>query len=177
MLTAIDAATLKTCEWRQEDAFRRCWDLWDSYRQLAQLSFPKMFGSSATASIAGAVWTFKRVGFFSPRTTARSQGQAADIATYEPNFAGTKGTITVGGSRLRLRSSNFWSTEWVVEDAHNRALLTFHNKGMFKHGAAVTVEEAGRERTDLPLLLTFCWYILVLYMEDASAATATATMG
>jgi hypothetical protein len=178
MLTPIDSSSLQTCEWRQEEAFRRSWELWDSYKQLAELRFPKMFGSSAVASIAGATWTFKRVGFFSPRTTARPEGGAADIAVYEPNFSGSKGTLTVGGgAQVRLRSANFWSTEWVIEDPAGTALVVFHNKGMFKHGATVEVSDAGRGRTDLALLLTFGWYILVLYMEDASAGAATATIG
>ena len=157
--------------WVQHSMWKRHWELRAGDALLAELQFNSPFGSLATATAAGAAWTFKRTGFFSPVVTARAVGQEADVATYQPSWPQHRGRLFIGADELELRSANFWGTRYALAAA-GQELLSFENTGTMHHGANVIVHEAARNRADLPLLLTLCWYLLVLYMEDSSSVAA-----
>ena len=79
----------------------------------------------------------------------------------------------VGPEELEFRQVDFWGGRWALF-RQDQELIGFENTGLIHSGANVTVHEAARNRADLPLLLTLCWYLLVLYMEDAAAGGAVA---
>jgi len=133
-----------------------------------------MLGTLAAAATAEANWTFKRTGFLTSVVTARVSGAETDVATYVPNWMGTKGQLQISGQTLHLKGANFWATQWILLDGET-PLLQFGSHGVFKAAAEVTVSDAARQRPDLPLLLCFVWYILVLHMEDSSTAAVVAT--
>jgi hypothetical protein len=158
-------------EWMQPGAFRRSYELRAGETPVGTLEFDSLFGSKATGRAAGSGWTFKRVGFFSPRVTARVEGADTEIALYEPRWSGTKGTVTApDGEDLYFHASNFWSTEWRLERTSGAVLLELHTRGVLHQSAEVRVRAAGHEREDLPLLVTLCWYVLLLYMADSAGA-------
>lgn len=157
--------------WQQHSMWKRHWELRSGETLLAELHFENPFGSLATAIAAGSAWSFKRSGFFTPVVTARVVGTDADIACYQPRWMHTKGTLTVGSESFEFRSVGFWGGHWALL-AGEQELLAFENTGMLHKGANVTVSDAARGRADVPLLLTLCWYLLVLYMEDSSSAAA-----
>ena len=157
--------------WQQNSMWERHWELRSGESLLAELHFESSFGSLATATAAGGAWTFKRSGFFAPIVTARAVGQDANIALYRPHWSHRRGTLSLGAEQLELRPVNFWGTRFALCSGE-RELISFENTGLVHRGANVTVSEWARSRADLPLLLTLCWYLLVLYMEDSSAAAA-----
>lgn len=160
-------------EWRQPGAFSRSYELKSGDSLVATLEFLKVLGTLARARTAGDCWTFKRAGFLTPVVTARVEASEADLATYHPNWTGNKGQLALpGGERLEFRTTNFWATEWALAGASGETLLRFHNKGLLHHGAAVEVSEAARGRADVGLLLTLCWYVLTLHMQDSSVAAS-----
>jgi hypothetical protein len=161
-------------EWRQASAFSRTFDLYSGDSILAHLEWLKLMGTLASAVTAETQWTFKRTGFLTSVVTARVAGSETDIATYQPNWSGTKGQLHCGGQILQLKGANFWATQWVLLDGE-MPLLQFGSHGVLKAAAEVTVTEAARERADLPLLLCFVWYILLLHMQDSSSAAVIAT--
>ncbi len=169
----IRANQLAGLEWRQDSAFSRTYDLLSGDSVLAHLEWVKMLGTLAAAQTSDCSWTFKRTGFLTSVVTARVAGTDTDIATYEPNWMGTKGRLRSGGQSLQLKGDNFWATQWVLLDGET-PLLQFSSHGVFKAGAEVTVSDAARERQDLPLLICFVWYILLLHMQDSSSATIVA---
>ena len=170
----IQTNQLAGLEWRQNSAFSRTFELFSGDSVLARMEWLKTFGTLASAETADASWTFKRTGFLSSVITARVAGTEADIAAYHPNWMGTKGLLESSGQSMELHSSNFWSTEWILR--HQEVpLLKFGSHGVFKSAAEVTVTDAGRARKDLPLLLCFVWYILLMHMEDSSSAVIAAT--
>lgn len=116
----------------------------------------------------------RRTGFLTSVVTARVSGTETDVATYLPNSIGVKGQLQISGQTLQLKGANFWATQWILLDGET-PLLQFGSHGVFKAAAKVTVTEAARQRPDLPLLLCFVWYILVLHMEDSSTAAVVAT--
>lgn len=172
----VDSHTTGGLAWQQNSMWARHWELRSADSLLAELHFDSALGSRATATAAGAAWTFKRSGFFSPIVTARAAGVETDIATYQPHWPQSRGSLTIGQEQLDFRAVSFWGSRWALFQ-QEQELIGFENTGMMHHGANVTVHESARSRADLPLLLTFCWYLLVLYMEDAStiAATSAAT--
>ena len=161
--------------WQQNSMWDRHWELRSADSLLAELHFNSSFCSLATATAAGFAWTFKRSGFFSPIVTARAAGVDTDIATYQPHWPQSKGRLLVGPEQLEFRTVSFWGNRWVLFSSQDQELIAFENTGLIHHGANVTVHESARSRADLPLLLTFYWYLLVLYMEDSSAAVTATT--
>ena len=170
----IRSNQLAGLEWRQASAFSRTFDLYSGDSILAHLEWLKVLGTLASARTAEAHWTFKRTGFLTSVVTARVAGTEADIASYEPRWSGTKGQLHVGGQTLHLKGANFWATQWILLDGET-PLLQFGSHGVFKTAAEVTVTEAARERPDLPLLLCFVWYILLLHMQDSASTAIVAT--
>jgi len=173
-LIPIRSNQLDGLEWRQPAAFAREYELHCGDSVLARLVWRKAIGTLAAAETSGANWTFKRTGFLTSVITARVSGSDIDIAYYEPNWSGAKGQLRIGGQALQLKSANFWASRWVLTHEET-PLLEFGSHGVLKAGAAVTVHDAARQRADLPLLLCFVWYILLLHMEDASTAAIIAT--
>jgi hypothetical protein len=165
----IRANQLAGLEWRQDSAFSRTYDLFSGGSLLAHLEWLKMLGTLAAAQTSDCSWTFKRTGFLTSVVTARAAGTETDIATYEPNWMGTKGRLCSGGQSLLLKGANFWATQWVLLEG-DTPLLQFSSHGVFKAGAEVKVFEAAHQRQDLALLICFVWYILLLHMQDSSAA-------
>lgn len=165
----IQPNLLSALEWRQPSTFSRAYQLKSGDSVVATLDFLKVLGTLARARTAAQSWTFKRAGFLTPVVTVRDEGSDADLATYHPNWTGNKGQLALpGGERLEFRSANFWSTGWVLSDPQGGELLRFHNKGLLHHGASVDVAVDARDRADIGLLLTLCWYILTLHMQDSS---------
>lgn len=163
---------LNDLQWEQDSAFSRAYELRSGAHALASLRFAKLMGTLAEATTPAGGFTFKRNGFLKSVVTARPAGSEQVIATYEPNFLGSRGRIQLStGEALELYSSNFWSSEWVVADSNQTGLLCFHNKGMLRTGASVDASPAFAARPDQALLVTFCWYLLVLHMMDAAATT------
>lgn len=167
----LDAHAPTSLEWKQQSAFGRFYELKGGDTVYAGLEFVKKFGSLAEARTAGGVWTYKRRGMMSPAVSARAPGSEADLAVYKPNWSSSKGELTLaGGEKLLFRSESFWGKDWLLSTESGQPLLRFATRGVMKHGAEVIVEPACRSRADLPLLITFCWYLLLLYIEDMSAA-------
>lgn len=168
----LDPRQLSSIEWRQPGAFCRTYELRGGDSLLATLHFVKMLGSLAEGEVHDTKWTFKRSGFLSPKATARIAGSEADLIHYEPNWSGQKGIFRLpGGEVLDFRSANFWCSEWTLTDAHGQQVLRYHTKGVLHSGADLDVNPAARERPDLPLLILFTWYVLVLHREDSAAVS------
>lgn len=169
----IQPSLLSALEWRQPSTFGRAYELRSGDSLIATLDFLKVLGTLARARTATESWTFKRAGFLTPVVTVRAEGGEMDLATYHPNWSGNKGQLDLpGGERLEFRATNFWSTEWALSSPQGGELLRFHNKGLLHHGASVDVAEAARARSDIGMLITLCWYILTLHMQDASVAAS-----
>jgi hypothetical protein len=184
--------------WQQPNAFKYEYELRAGDEVLATLRWRTLSGSLATAETAEGSWTFKRVGFWRARITARPLGSERDAATFEPRWTGS-GTVTLAqGASHRWGPTNAWQTRWAWHDADGVPIVQFHNK----HGAAsegyVEISPAaaslppvthldetyrpiarGEEEPppvalpELPLFLTLGWYLLVLAARDIAGTSGT----
>lgn len=168
-MTKLDQWAPSTLEWRQESAMERFYELKGGDTTYGTLRFTKLLGSLAEAESNGSKWTFKRNGFVSPQVTARLAGSEDDIATYVPKWTGTSGEITLkSGGRLKFHSTGFWGRRWALETENGEPLLEFANSGILRAETELTVKDSCRQREDLAFLASFCWYVLLLHMQDTA---------
>ena len=158
--------------WQQPHAFNRSAELRSGDSVIGGLTFVKQFGSLAEGRVGDQSWTLKRRGFLNPEVSVRAAGSEQEIATYKPNWTGTKGLILVNGKQFHLRAGNMWASEWLLESDEGHPLAQLHNKGFLKHGATLEVPPVARELEELPLLMVLCWYVLTLFQQDSSSSAA-----
>lgn len=178
MLQTLKAMNTQALYWVQPRAMERRFELRSADQQYASLHFPSAFGSLATASTADGAWTYKRVGFFSTRITVRAEGSETDLAIYKPKWTGMQGTLeTAGGQTYLWNTANFWGTRFQFTDANGGPLLNFHLgaedwklSNMFKTQARMEIDPGAVGVSELPLLATIGFYLLILYQEDSSAS-------
>jgi len=154
--------------WRQPHLFDSTYELVSGDEPVETLDFRSTFGSFATARTADRAWTFKRVGFWRTRATVREEGAPNDLAVFEHNTWSGGGTLTMTG-RLAIRvTTNLWQSriEFQLEDG--TVLLRYRTEGVMRHGAELTIEPAGARMPDLPWLIAFGWYLIVMMRHDAA---------
>lgn len=174
----FDSRQLSGLEWRQESTFANRHHLKQGDSILAEIHFVKTLGTLAEARTASSAWSFKRKGVFTSVIGARRLGEDHEIATYNPNWTSHKGLLRLeGGHEYQLRAANIWASEWILSEIDGNEVLRFHNKGFLKQGAQLDVDERAKSNPQLPLLITFCWYILLLYQMDSSAAVVPVIAG
>lgn len=160
--------------WVQPAARKKAHELRAAEEVVATLIFQR--GSLADAVAADQHWTFKREGFWHPRVTVRTAGSDADLAIFRPRWMGG-GTLELGeGKTADLSPANLWQSQWVWKEGET-PLLTFRSRhGLIKAGAQVEIAPASAQRKDLALLVLLGYYLILLYAEDAVAASTAATV-
>jgi len=161
--------------WRQPEASKRRYTLQreGADAPLATLDWRSSWGTFATATVGDAAWTFKRAGFLRPRVTVRLAGSDDDLATFEANWHGG-GTLSVaGGATFVWKAANFWHSQWSWQDTTGAELLHFANRqGFIRQGATVAIVPEAAQLSELELLTTLGWYLLILAAQDGAATTA-----
>jgi hypothetical protein len=133
-------------------------------------------GSLADAEAAEGHWTFKRQGFWHPRVTVRIAGSDADIAVFQPRWVGGGTLEFPDGRALRLSSANFWRSEWVWQDKEQPLIRFKGRHGLIKANGAVEIQPEAVRLPDLSLFVLLGWYLILLYAEDAAAASSASTV-
>jgi hypothetical protein len=157
--------------WVQPAARKRQFELRAGDEVVATLRFQR--SSLADAEAADHHWTFKREGFWHPRVTVRVSGSETDVALFHPSWMGG-GTLELPqGKSLKLASANIWQSEWVWQEVKDVPLVRFKGRhGLLKASAQVEIGPDAAHRDDLPLLVLLGWYLILLYSQDAAAASA-----
>ncbi len=184
--------------WRQPRAMKVHYELRAGDEVLATLEWENAWGGTlAAARTAEGEWTFKRSGFWRPRIGVRPVGSDRDVATFVPDWMGN-GILTVEGERtFRWVGKGFWGLEKLWQEREDAPpLLGFKRVGGLKSEARVVLspvaaalpeiaqlddlyvplppEEMSAPSlplVELPLLVTFGLYLMVLEAMDAAAAT------
>lgn len=176
-LEPFSAARTKTWQWRKVQAARRTFALRSDDTLLAGLRFEKPSGSLATADTAQGRLSFKRTGVFKVRMTIRRAGSEEEIGVYTPKWDWGGGLELAGGRRFSWRSVSMWSTrfEWASDDG--TVLLRLEPSSKAKTEADLTVTPEGLAEPELPLLVTFGYYLLVLMADEMVAIAGVAGAG
>ncbi len=160
-------------EWSQLSSFKHQFSLHQGGRAFATLAWRSEFGTLAVATTALAAWSFKRVGFWSPRVTVRREGATEDLATFRATgWTGCTGELRLeSGEVLALQREGFWSTTWKFCDAAGSALARIGDvSGVFRRRATVTLSDKNDPRS--PLLSCLLWYLAVMASQDEAAVVA-----
>ncbi len=80
------------------------------------------------------------------------------------------------GRTVRLRSANFWQSEWVWEEKDQPMVRFKGRHGIVKAKGAVEIQPGAASLPDAPLLILLGWYLILLHADDTAAASAGATV-
>jgi hypothetical protein len=164
-------------EWVQPRALKMEYELHADHELIATLRFRSSFGSLATAESADGCWTFKRVGFWQVKATIRSCGSETDIATFKNNTWTGGGTLELSDGRKFLATTNVWQTNFELKTEAGETLVRFKRGGLVHLSAKVEIQPGAAGVPDLPWVMTFGWYLIVmLYMDSASTAGSFAAI-
>jgi hypothetical protein len=160
-------------QWKRVSADRRTFSLRAGETLIGGLRFESSVGSLATADVSGQRWTFKRVGFLSPRLTVRKSGAKVDAAVLTPDWSGGGVVRFAKGPTYGLRRTALWKGEltWTTEGGF--AVARQRPKG---EGAEVELVAGARGSPELPLLLVLGVYLQVLSADDAAATSAASVV-
>ena len=159
--------------WSQPSALRMHYELRAGADLVATLRWRGMFGTLATAESGDGSFTFKRVGFFQNRATIRAAGAETDLAVFRNSTWTGGGELTFATGRKFLATTALWSQRLEFTTESEAPLVRFRYGGVFRRTADVEVEEAARELPELPLLVLFGWYLLVMLEQDSAAVVST----
>lgn len=181
-MKSITEALYSQPQWVQPRAVQNRFELRADQDLYAELEFPRWYGSLANAAAAEERWTFKRVGFFNPRVTVRSQGSEIDLAVFHPKWTGTEGTVQLSGrAAYTWKTANFWATEYIWLNADGVPLIVYKQgieaswlADLFKTQARVEIQPSAQDLPDLALLVLLGWYLIVLKQQDDASIAATA---
>lgn len=164
-------------KWSQPSMARREYQLTASGERIGGLGFRSMFGTHATTQGADGSLTFKRVGFWQQKATARAQGSETDLAVFTNNTWSNGGTLRFASGAEFRATSNIWQTRFAFLDASEQPLVTFHLSGVLHLSSRVEVHAAARSLPQLALLVYFGWYLAVMLHSDSAGASAAASAG
>jgi hypothetical protein len=159
--------------WSQPNALKRNYELRSGAERVATLEFRSSFGTFATAQSGDGTWTFKRVGFWQNRACIREAGSETDLAVFKNNTWASGGTLEFAQHRFRA-TTNLWMTHFTFETESGRPLVQFKYGGVFRRSARVEISADGRPAPELPLLVLFGWYLVIMLDSDTDAVVAAA---
>ena len=133
------------------------------------LRWDRGWSALATGESSEGRWTFKRVGFLTPKIMVRAPSSQANSATLTLAWRGGGVIDLATGESFRLAPKGFWRSEWVLTDSDERSLMTLRPSFAWgKAGASVEVEPAALSIRELSLLVVLCWYSVLLTCYDNS---------
>jgi len=142
----------------------------------ATLNFRSSWGTLAFAISGDGDWTFKRIGFWENKASIRAKDSEEDLAIFTNNTWSSGGTLEFADGKRYKATTNFWMTrmEWQTED--EQPLIGFQIGGFFKQSADVEILPAAARLPELPILVLFGWYLILMLQRDAAAATTVVTV-
>jgi hypothetical protein len=156
--------------WTQPGLFERSYELRSGTDVAATLSFRSAFGSLAEARSADGAWTFKRTGFWQTRATVRVEGSPADLAVFEHNTWSGGGILRVAGGPSILVTTNMWQSKIEFRLSEEHVLFRYNTEGFMRQAAELEIAPPLEPMAEMPWLLLFGWYLVVMMHHDAANA-------
>lgn len=140
----------------------------------ATLRFQSAFKTIAWAESGDGSWVFKRFGFWQNQASIWESGTEKGIAIFKQHTWKRGGILTFNhGNQYKIRA-NFWFTKFDWLDMEENPLATFNMGGFFKQNADVEVLPRAATLAELPILVLFGWYIILIKIRDAAVVTTAA---
>ncbi|MFH0988408.1 MAG: hypothetical protein V1799_00135 [bacterium] len=172
-MRSISSIIDHTLTWSQPKVFSQSYELRFGDEFVATMTFPKNFSNLAMAHTADGDWSYERTGMFRQKILIRSQNSDEVIAEYQPNPWSNSGTLELPqGKRVVYRASAFRSKSMILTES-GEELIHYVNEGIFRSTTKITMNRRVLHFHDLPMLVMFGFYLIVMSQRD-SAAAATA---
>ena len=175
MMKPLSEVTGLPLQWMQPSGLREAYELRTGDDIVAALRFRSRSDSMATAETAEECWTFKRVGFWRTRVTVRCCDAEQELAVFRNNTWKGGGTLELADGRRFLASTNTWQSRYEIANEAGDSLLVLDIGGVFRQSAKVDIQPAALRMTELPLLITLGWYLVVMMNQDNAAAVLVTT--
>jgi hypothetical protein len=160
--------------WSQPDKRQRIYVLRASSRRMATLTFRSPSGSFAVGHSADGSWSFERTGFQPTVITIRAEGERGDLAMFEQHSPNDRGTLRLGGERTLIVAAGQRQFQIEFQRDDQQALVRCRTQGMRRSIAELEVLPALDGMREMPWLLLFAGYLVVIMDEDATAKATTA---
>lgn len=140
---------------------------------VAVLNFRNAWSNKAIAKSGDGSWVFQRVGFWQDRAVIQEKGSAYDLAEFSRTSWKRTGTLAFSHGRLFKATTNMWLTQMVWSGENGVPLIRFdHISGFFKRKADVEILSTAKNLPELPLLVLFGWYQILILIREAAAASS-----
>jgi hypothetical protein len=159
-------------QWTQPSMMRQQYELRTGDALVATLKFRSAWGTFATAESGDGCWTFKRIGFWQNKASIRVCGSEADLAIFQNNTWSSGGSLAFADGPRFNATTNFWMTNYEFRAETDEPLVRFRHGGVFRDSARVEVLPPARTLPELPLLVLFGWYLVLMLSSDAGGAAA-----
>jgi hypothetical protein len=159
--------------WSQPSCLRAEYLLTSAGALVASLTMRGWFGTLATAESGDGSWTFERLGFWQKRATIRAAGSETSIAGFRNTTWPAGGILEFqDGSRFRA-AVNFWHTRLEFRTEAGELLLRYRYGGILRRSAEVEIPPEARRMPQLPVVVLFGWYLVIMLDRDAGAVAVT----
>ncbi len=166
----------QTLQWVQPRALKQEFELRVQEVPIATLRFRGAFSSFATGESAEGCWTFQQVGFWRRRVLVRECGAETDLAVFHHHTWRQGGVLELSDGRRCTARTNFWFTRLELASEAGMPLLTFRKIGGFlRLSAQMEISSEAERLPELPWLVLFGWYLVVLKYREMAATTAAAS--
>jgi hypothetical protein len=154
-------------------------------KKMAGFKFTNWTRTAMIGESAWGKWTYSTRGFWKPDYVIYNAETGVEEAVYTPRWHTTEGTLQLaGGERFQWNLTGLFSGVSVLTDDAGREILRIHPgrktsrwRDMFKTEGTVDVMTRRNDPRFLSMLVLFCWYLLLLRQEEASAAATVGSMG
>jgi hypothetical protein len=160
--------------WMQPKAMKQQFELHCGDEVLVVMRWQSSWRSGATAETAEGSWSFKRQGFRQQVLIESSRGDAA-LPTLRRRWTGSATLSFPDGRSYLWKRNGFWGIRRMWTTPEGFSLLSFRTRyGFMKTGGEVAVDSLAAALSELGLLVSLGWYLVVMEARDAAAASGSA---
>jgi hypothetical protein len=168
----MTGAVRSSLRWVQPRQSERRFDLRNREGLVATLSFRNASGTFASARSADGRWTFKRVGRWQTRATVRAEGTTADLAGFDHHTWGGGGTIRLADGRAIRVTVSLRQRAVECQFTEGHPLFRYRTDGLPLRQSDVDVLQPLEGMPEMPWLLLFGWYLVVMMYQDSTTHVA-----
>lgn len=163
--------------WDQPHLGQRSHALTSENVTFATLEWPNVFRSIAIASMEDGEYTFKRGGFVHTYLTVYRKGSEAEIARLNLSWRGSGELVFTNGRRYRFARHGMAGYDHSVSNGRGEPLFDLKREwSAFKHHGRVRLLPAGQHEKDVGLLISLCWYLIIMLVDDDVAMASAASV-
>jgi hypothetical protein len=170
--------TLKELYWSQKKSKERSLELVNENKIIGSIKWKKVAGSRATAELDDQKWTFKRIGFFKPRVTIRSEKKEETIAIFEPKRSGD-GSLFLKKKKFTWKPTDTTNNEFAFYNENDKEFIVKISKikskktsEVFKFKSKVEINETVKTDNQLLLLIVLSCYLFESFENDSAIEAA-----